>query len=118
MTKPNKEQRKHQRIYRNFILSYHPVSDPSKKMDVSQINNISQGGVNFSVSQPVLNQEILMMDLKTPFLGDHLALQGIVLECREKVSGLIYEVRVQFQNLPIASKEILAKIEKYTLKEK
>jgi hypothetical protein len=74
--------------------------------------------VSFSVSHAIAVQEILMMELKTPFLGDHLTLQGVVLECREKVSDLIYEVRVQFQDLAPLSKEILVKIEKYAFKEK
>ena len=117
MTKPPKEHRKHLRVYRNFILNYYHVSDPSKQKNVTQINNVSLGGVNFSVSEPVQTQELLGIELKTPFLADNLYVQGYVLECREKISGLIYEVRVQFKDLPLQAKEVLAKIEQYAQKE-
>lgn len=117
MSKSSKEHRKHTRIYRNFILSYCPASDLSKQKDVAQINNISLGGMNFSVSEPMALQELLNIELKTPFLAENLYLQGQVLECREKISGLIYEVRVQFKDLPVHAQEVLAKIEKYAQKE-
>ena len=117
MTKPNKEHRKHERIYRNFILSYSPVSDPDKQKSVSQINNISQGGVNFSVSEPIAVQEVLLIELKTPFLADNLLVQGVVLACHEKIADLIYEVRVQFKDIPVTAKAVIAKIEQYAHKE-
>ena len=85
MTKINKEQRKHVRIYRNFILSYYPVSDPSKHKDVSQINNISQGGLNFSSITAFDKGSVLVIDLKTPFTKDKVELEGIVIEHKEKI---------------------------------
>ena len=112
MSKPN-EHRKHVRIYRNFILSYHPLSNPLQQKSVSQINNISAGGMNFSVSEPLQAGEMVEIELKTPFIADNLCLQGAVLECREKISDLIYEVRVQFKDIPAHAKEILAKVEQY-----
>ncbi len=117
MSKPPKENRKSQRIYHSFILSYYSVSDPAKQKKVAQINNISAGGMNFSVSEPHKVQEIIVVELKTPFLPENLYLQGEVLECREKISDLIYEIRVQFKDLPLQAKEGLAKIEQYAQKE-
>ncbi len=53
MDKPFKERRKHPRIYRNFILSYHEKGKSALKHEVSQINNISQGGMNFVSTHPL-----------------------------------------------------------------
>ena len=118
MSKPSKENRKSRRIYHNFIVSYCSASDASKQKNVTQINNISMGGMNFSVSETLKDQELLTIELKTPFLPENLHLQGQVLECREKISGLIYEVRVKFKDLSVQAQEGLVKIEQYAQKEK
>ena len=112
-----KNHREHVRIYRNFILTYYSVSNSSVQREVSQINNISIGGVNFSATVPLAVGEELNIELKTPFLAEGVHLQGKVLECREKISRLIYEIRLQFQDLSIQAKDILAKVEQYTHKE-
>jgi hypothetical protein len=108
--------REHIRVYRNFILSYHSVSNPSVHKEVSQINNISQGGMSFSVTSPLKSGEQLGIELKTPFLAETVYLQGEVLECREKIAQLIYEVRLKFKDPSTQAKEILAKVEQYAHK--
>ena len=117
MSEPFQNRRQHVRIYRNFILSYYSFSNPSVQKEVSQINNISQGGMNFSVTSPLAAGEQLGIELKTPFLAEGVYLQGEVLECREKISELIYEIRLQFKDLSDSAKEILAKVEQYARKE-
>lgn len=117
MSEPAQNRRKHVRIYRHFILTYFPVSNPTQQHEVSQINNISQGGVSFAVTKPVEAATVLGIDLKTPFLSEGVYLQGEVLECREKISNLIYEVRLQFKDLSAQAQETLVKIEQYAHKE-
>ncbi len=117
MTEPFEDRRKYVRIYRHFILTYYPVSAPSSQKEVSQINNISQGGMNFSVTEPLEIGTQLGIELKTPFLADSIYLQGEVLECREKISKLIYEIRLQFKDISAQAKEVLAKVEQYANKE-
>ena len=58
MDKSFKERRKHLRIYRNFILTYHEKGKSALKHDVSQVNNVSKGGMNFSSTHP-LKQGVL-----------------------------------------------------------
>ena len=41
-----------------------------------------------------------MIDLKTPFIADSICFEGVVLECREKIPEMIYEIRLQFQGNP------------------
>ena len=61
--------------------------------------------------------EELNVELRTPFLVEKVDLQGKILECREKIPQLIYEVRLQFKDISDQAKEILAKIEQYAQKE-
>jgi len=117
MSEPIENRREYLRIYRSFILNYHPLSDVSAQREVSQINNISQGGMNFSVNTPLKVGERFGIELKTPFLAESLYLEGEVLECREKIIGLIYEIRLQFRDLSTAAKEVLIKVEQYAHKE-
>jgi len=113
MDKPFKEQRLHPRIYRNFILSYYEKGQSAPKHDVSQINNISLGGLSFVSTDPLKPQAIVSLDLKTPFVEDSIHLEGVVLESREKIPELIYEIRVQFKEVPEPVLNVLKKIEIY-----
>jgi hypothetical protein len=113
MNKPPKERRKHLRIYRNFILSYHVKGKVIAKHNVFQVNNVSRGGMNFSSTHPLNPGVIVMIDLKAPFIADSIRLEGIVLECREKIPDMIYEIRLQFQEVPEQVLSVFEKIESY-----
>lgn len=111
MTEP--ERRKSVRVYRNFILSYR-LKDSSKAHEMSQVNNISRGGINFSSTHALKPGDEVLIELKTPFLSDKIDLYGEVLESRPKIANLIYSVRIQFKDLTDAAKDVLTKIEIYS----
>ncbi len=113
MNKPSEERRKYLRIYRNFIMSYHEKGKSIIKHNVSQVNNVSKGGLNFTSTYPLKLGAILMVDLKTPFIADSIRLEGVVLECREKIPEMIYEIRLQFQEITEQALTALDKIESY-----
>ncbi len=106
--------RKYVRIYRNFVLLYHIKGKEDVRHEMSQVNNISRGGINFSSTKELPKDTQLNIELKTPFLNEKINLEGIVLESREKIPNLIFAVRVEFTNLSEQSKDILAKIEQYS----
>jgi len=107
------ERRKYLRIYRNFIMSYYEKGKSIARHNVSQVNNVSKGGVNFSSTQPLNQGAIVIIDLKAPFISDSIHLEGFVVECKEKVSEVIYEIRLQFQDVSQESLTVLQKIETY-----
>ena len=113
MTNSPIERRVHLRIYRNFILSYCEKGKSQAVHQVSQVNNVSQGGLNFSSTHPLKEGDILLIDLKTPFITDPVHLEGVVLGCKEKIADMIYEVRLQFKDLAEPSVSVLKKIEKF-----
>ena len=117
MDKSSKERRKHLRIYRNFILTYHEKDRSTASDIVSQVNNVSKGGLSFSSTHPLKQGAVLTVNLKTPFIADFIQLEGVVLECREKVPEMIYEIRLQFQEVPQQALVVLEKIENYASKE-
>ena len=114
MSETFKNRRKHVRVYRNFILSYHLKEAGSGSHEMSQVNNISRGGINFSSTHELKPGDELIIELKTPFLSDKIDLPGKVLESSPKIPNLIYAVRVQFMELTDAAKDVLAKIEQYS----
>lgn len=107
------ERRKHIRIYRNFIITYHEKGSSSTQHDISQVNNVSVGGMNFSSSHPLKSGAAVIIDMQAPFISDPLRLEGFVLDCKEKVPEMIYEIRVQFQDIPEQVLVSLKKIESY-----
>ena len=114
MNNSSEERRKYVRIYRNFILTYHEKDRSSVKHEISQVNNVSKGGMSFSSTYPLKQGAIVIVDLKAPFITESMNLQGLVLECREKVSDIIYEIRIQFQEIPDQALIALEKIESYS----
>ena len=113
MDNSSKERRKYFRIYRNFILTYHEKGKSKSNHNVSQVNNVSKGGLSFSSTSSLKQGTLLEIDLKTPFLSDSIHLEGSVLESREKVADMIYEIRVEFQEIPESVSTVLEKIENY-----
>jgi hypothetical protein len=113
MDKSFKERRKHIRIYRKFILNYHEKGKSVIKYHISQVNNISKGGLSFASSHALTPGAVIIVDMKTPFIADPVRLEGVVLECREKVPDMIYEIRLQFQDVTRQAMAVLDKIEGY-----
>ena len=95
------------------MLSYHEKGKSVLEHEVSQINNISKGGMSFVSTHPLKPQAIVVLDLKTPFIVDSIHLEGVVLETKEKIPELIYEIRLQFKDIPEQVLNVLEKIESY-----
>ena len=94
-------------------MSYHEKGKLTTSHNVSQVNNVSKGGLSFSSTHPLKQGIIVTIDLKTPFIADSIRLEGLVLESREKIPEMIYEIRVQFQQIPEQVLTVLDKIESY-----
>ncbi len=114
MNNPSNERRKNLRIYRNFILSYHEKGKSMIKHNVSQVNNVSKGGLSFILTHPLKQGAVVTIDLKAPFIADPIRLEGVVLECKEKIPEMIYEIRLQFHEIPRQALTALEKIESYS----
>jgi hypothetical protein len=113
MNKSFNERRKHVRIYRNFIMTYHEKGKSSAKHKVSQVKNVSKGGMSFTSTHPLDQGTVVLIDLKVPFVAHPIHLEGIVLECQEKISEMIYHVRLQFHEISAHVLTVLEKIESY-----
>ena len=109
----DKERRLHKRIDKNFILKYFDLTNPNEKHEVTQLKNISQGGICFITSIMIPVNTKLGVELKTPYISTTTYLQGTVLESHDKVSGILYETRLRFENLDNQSNLILKELMEY-----
>jgi len=109
------ERRKFVRIRKNYILRFSSKDNPSVKTSISQIENISKGGICFSSTISFDTGDVLAIELKTPFLADTIYLEGKVVAVKEKIKGMIYDVRFQFENISPLSADVLDRIEKYNM---
>ncbi len=113
------ERRKYHRIHKHFVLSYFDLNDPLVRHDASQLKNISVGGMCLITSKPFKAETRLGIELKTPFLSEFIYLEGTVIECKEKIRGIIYETHMRFDQLPLPSQIVLKKlIEHFDTEEK
>jgi hypothetical protein len=117
-SKGPEERRKHVRVDRNFILTYFDKRAPTVKNEITQLRNISRGGMCFVATKPFELSTVLTIEMRTPFTTGSVTLEGTVLESRERIKGLIYDIRLQFQNLPPQANDILEKIEYYGVRGK
>ncbi len=99
------------RIKKNFIMTYSTPDNPSQKSELSQVKNISRGGMCFSASKPYERSTTLVFHLRTLYSEGGLTLEGSVLGSKEIVKNSIYETRIKFQSLTNEAKDILKKIE-------
>jgi len=114
MSDQGKNRRQFVRIFRNFMVSYTLKGKEGMRHEMSQVNNISRGGINFSATSLFQRGSELVMELKTPFLNDKVQLEGVVLEAKEKIPNMIYTIRVEFRNVSPQAADVLAKIEQYS----
>ena len=105
-----KERRQFLRIKKNFILSYYELERPEKKYDISQLKNISMGGLMFITTQSFAEGTKMGVDLNTPYLADATKLEGVVLGSIDRVKGILYETRIEFTALNPQAKTVISKM--------
>jgi len=114
----NIERRKYIRMSKNFILSYNIKGKPSITHKVSQLKNISKGGICLITKQSYDPSTLLTIELRTPYLADVTQFEGTVLQSHEKISNIIYETRLQFNELSPQAEFLLQKLEEFFKQEK
>lgn len=114
--KTEKERRQNPRLERNFILSYFDKARPQTKFELTQLKNIGKGGMCFVTSQKFEPGTKMELELKTPYLAEATYLEGRVLESHEKVEGMLYETRLQFEFLDPKGEFLLAKLIEFFVK--
>ena len=106
----NEERRQYERINKSFILSYFDQAHPENKFEITQLKNISFGGMCFITGQSYEPSTKLCIELKTPYLAGTTHLEGVVLGSNEKMKDKIYETRLQFGLLEAEAKVLLGKL--------
>ncbi|MFC1510340.1 PilZ domain-containing protein [Candidatus Omnitrophota bacterium] len=115
---PNGEnRRKFKRISKNFILTYFNIDQPEKHHEITQLKNICEGGMCFIASQPAQENAMLGINLKTPYISETTFFEGKVLGSNEKISALVYEIRIEFDQLNDDAKFLINKLMDVFLKD-
>ena len=104
------ERRQYIRIEKSFILTYFERSKPEHKYEITQLKNISLGGMCFITTHSFEASTELGVELKTPYLAGTTYLEGVVLESHEKMKNRVYETRLQFTTLEAEAKVLLEKL--------
>ena len=108
-----KERRKFDRFNEYFMLFFSLKGDEGVLYEMSQVNNISRGGIHFSSNKHLPKGAELRLHLTTPFSKDVVQLQGKILECHEKLPQTLYGIRLEFTNISPQAADALVKIESW-----
>ncbi|MBF0121872.1 MAG: PilZ domain-containing protein [Candidatus Omnitrophica bacterium] len=110
------ERREFARIKKHFVIRFVQKNNLTVKYEVSQVENISRGGMSFSSGITFTPDAELLIELRTPYMSETVHLVGVVLESKDKIPGILYQNRIKFKDLTPGAKDILDKIEKYNIK--
>ncbi len=111
------ERRKHPRVNKTFMLSYYDLENPDHKHEITQLKNISLGGMCFITTHFVEPETRIGIELKTPYLVSITHLEGKTLGSTEKIKNMVYETRLEFCNLSEQSELLLNKLIDIFIKE-
>ena len=115
---PWEERRKHPRIEKHFIITYFDLDKSDAEHCISQIKNISRGGICFSGSFAFIPGTRLQAMVKTPYMGQTVNFETRVIDCEEKIPNTVYNIRAKIENATPQTEEILQKIEESFLRSK
>ncbi len=107
------ERRQYARIKKNYIIRFSDKANPSVNIQVSQVENISRGGVCFNSSIPFTVGTNVAIEMRTPYLAESIYFEGNVLGTKEVIKGMIFQNHVKFHDLSARALDVLEKIEKY-----
>lgn len=108
-----KERRKHARYEHGFLLFFYVKGNKDVTYEMSQVNNISLSGINFSSCKSLPKGTTVCVELKTPFTDKNIEIEGVLLECVEVAEGTIYRMRLEFKDIPGQTLDLLKKIESF-----
>ena len=112
------ERRKYERIKKSFILSYFKLDNPEHKFEITQLKNISLGGMCFVTTHSFEPSTKLGIELKTPYISETTYLEGTVLQSHEKMKNTIYETRLQFDSLDTEATVMLQRLMEFFINAK
>ena len=113
---PQHERRQHPRIEKHFIITYYDLDKSDAEHFISQVKNISRGGICFSSSLAFTPGCRLQAMIKTPYMGQTINFETRVIDCEEKIPNTVYNIRAKIENKTPQTEEILHKIEENFLK--
>lgn len=107
MNSQGTEKRKYPRVNCRFTVAYHTLEDAAT--DLTQLKNMSIGGVLLTTSKPFEKGKKLILKIRLPSQPTPVVLSGQVIESRQMSKGLIYETRLQFQEIDSPSEQAINK---------
>jgi c-di-GMP-binding flagellar brake protein YcgR len=110
MGKTGKERRMHPRASQALIVYYFRKDDPEKKNELSQIKDISLGGMCLLTETQFQKGDTLSLQIKTPYLADTTALEAAVIASGQIGSRNVFETRIAFNNLSESATDAIQRI--------
>ncbi|HTY45529.1 MAG TPA: PilZ domain-containing protein [Patescibacteria group bacterium] len=98
MAHKGQERRRYVRVDGRFIVSYH-VLNAGQRHDVSRTKNLSLGGMAFTNDRPFEKGTCLGVKIMLPTTPEPIIVTGEVVDSKELVRGLIYDIRLKFSHI-------------------
>jgi len=111
MTYAGPEKRQYPRVCHSFLAYYSPI-DRSNELDLTQVKNISAGGLLFTTSRPFAKGESLSLKIRLPGWGNPLLSIGRVIESYPVSQGAaqFYHTRLAFSSIDESDRQKMAEV--------
>ncbi|MBP7088538.1 MAG: PilZ domain-containing protein [Candidatus Omnitrophica bacterium] len=96
-SKNGEEKRKYPRVDSKFMINY--KTDLVSAYDLTQTENISQGGVLLTINKMFTKGTILSMIIRFPLIPQKIEVKGEVVNVKQKGNSRFFETRIRFLNL-------------------
>ena len=104
------------RIKGNFVVSYKDITSQEAKADISQTKDISVGGLLFTSQGKFTPGTILSLKLRLPDNPDYINVKVEVVDSKQRVKGVMYDIRAKFIKIEDVQKDYIRKIIDYNLR--
>lgn len=109
---PEKNRRLSTRMNKKFLVNVRKKDEPGLLMAISEIHNISQGGLSFVSQDPINSAEKLILEIQAPMLPKPIIVEGTVLESIVKAHAGNYHIRLKYDRLDDEVMLVLRRLEK------
>ncbi len=107
------EKRKNARFQKQYVIKYALMENRTAFYDVSQLVDISKGGLKFFSYQNFLLGTKIILFIRFPFMYPaETVVEGEIVGCQEVLKGKTFKMRVKFININPAAADVLEQMEK------
>jgi len=110
----DKNRRVFKRVNKKFMVTISKKDAPDFLFTITEINNISRGGLSFVSNDPFPREEELRLEVNAPLFPEVIVVKGVVLDSIAMPHAGHYHVRLKYNDVSEDVLDVLRQLEQYS----